>query len=33
MTGDDLIAEYGPQIALPPSELEMAEYEQARERG
>lgn len=33
MTGDDLVAEYGPQIALPPSELEMAEYEQARERG
>ncbi|MET0897974.1 MAG: chromosome segregation protein SMC [Mycobacterium sp.] len=29
----DLIAEYGPQVALPPSELEMAEYEQARERG
>ncbi len=33
MTGDDLVAEYGPQIALPPSELEMAEYEQARARG
>ncbi len=31
--GDDLIAEYGPQVTLPPSELEMAEYEQARERG
>jgi chromosome segregation protein len=29
----DLIAEYGPDIALPPTELEMAEYEQARERG
>ncbi|MGV0834890.1 chromosome segregation protein SMC [Mycolicibacterium thermoresistibile] len=33
MAADDLIAEYGPQVALPPSELEMAEYEQARERG
>ena len=33
MAGDDLIAEYGPQVALPPSDLEMAEYEQARERG
>ncbi|GAB2629750.1 chromosome segregation protein SMC [Prescottella soli] len=30
---DDLIAEYGPDIPLPPSELEIAEYEQARERG
>lgn len=30
---DDLIAEYGPEVPLPPSELEMAEYEQARERG
>ncbi|TQF67124.1 chromosome segregation protein SMC [Rhodococcus spelaei] len=30
---DDLIAEYGPDVPLPPSELEMAEYEQARERG
>lgn len=29
----DLIAEYGPQVPLPPTELEMAEYEQARERG
>ena len=29
----DLIAEYGPEVPLPPSELEMAEYEQARERG
>lgn len=28
----DLIAEYGPQVPLPPTELEMAEYEQARER-
>lgn len=33
MAGDDLIAEYGPQVTLPASELEMAEYEQARERG
>ena len=33
MAGDDLVAEYGPQVALPPSDLEMAEYEQARERG
>ncbi len=33
MATDDLIAEYGPDVALPPSELEMAEYEQARERG
>ncbi len=29
----DLIAEYGPDVPLPPSELEMAEYEQAKERG
>lgn len=33
MPAADLIAEYGPQVALPPSDLEMAEYEQARERG
>jgi len=33
MAGDDLIAEYGPDVTLPPSELEMAEYAQARERG
>ncbi|GGK96482.1 chromosome segregation protein SMC [Nocardia jinanensis] len=30
---DDLIAEYGPGVALPPSELELREYEQAKERG
>ncbi|MFI5718284.1 chromosome segregation protein SMC [Nocardia sp. NPDC051750] len=30
---DDLIAEYGPDIALPPSDLELREYEQAKERG
>ncbi|QZT64142.1 chromosome segregation protein SMC [Mycolicibacterium austroafricanum] len=29
----DLVAEYGPDVPLPPSELEMAEYEQAKERG
>ncbi|WP_176749502.1 AAA family ATPase, partial [Mycolicibacterium grossiae] len=29
----DLVAEYGPQVPLPPTELEMTEYEQARERG
>lgn len=33
MAPDDLVAEYGPDVPLPPSELEMAEYEQARERG
>ncbi|MBV8930577.1 MAG: chromosome segregation protein SMC [Mycobacteriaceae bacterium] len=33
MAADDLVAEYGPQVSLPPSELEVAEYEQARERG
>jgi len=33
MSTTDLIAEYGPDVRLPPSELEMAEYEQARERG
>jgi chromosome segregation protein len=33
MAVDDLIAEYGPDVPLPPSELETAEYEQARERG
>ena len=33
MAGDDLIGEYGPEASLPPSELEMAEYAQARERG
>ena len=33
MAPDDLVAEYGPQVALPPTELEFAEYEQARERG
>jgi chromosome segregation protein len=33
MAAADLIAEYGPDVVLPPSELEMAEYEQAREHG
>jgi chromosome segregation protein len=33
MAAADLIAEYGPDVALAPSELETAEYEQARERG
>ncbi|MGC0363439.1 chromosome segregation protein [Rhodococcus sp. 27YEA15] len=29
----DLITEYGPDVRLPPSALEMEEYEQAKERG
>jgi len=29
----DLVAEYGPDVPLPPTALEMAEYEQAKERG
>jgi chromosome segregation protein len=33
MAPDDLIGEYGPHVALPPTDLEMAEFEQARERG
>jgi chromosome segregation protein len=33
LSATDLVAEYGPQVSLPPSELEVAEYEQARERG
>ncbi len=33
MAPDDLVAEYGPQNPLPPSELEVGEYQQARERG
>jgi chromosome segregation protein len=33
MAADDLVAEYGPEVELPPSELEIAEYEQARDRG
>ncbi|MBT0568354.1 chromosome segregation protein SMC [Williamsia sp. CHRR-6] len=30
---DELLAEYGPDVEMPPTELEMAEYHQARERG
>jgi chromosome segregation protein len=33
MAPDVLVAEYGPDVSLPPTDLEMAEYEQARERG
>ncbi|MEU9804329.1 chromosome segregation protein SMC [Mycobacterium sp. NPDC050853] len=33
MAADDLIAEYGPHVELPPTQQEMDEYEQARERG
>lgn len=33
MAPADLVAEYGPQVPLPPTELELAEFEQARERG
>ncbi|AYJ49398.1 chromosome segregation protein SMC [Rhodococcus sp. P1Y] len=30
---EDLIAEYGPDVTLPPTDLEMSEYEAAKERG
>ncbi|RDI49040.1 chromosome segregation protein SMC [Nocardia mexicana] len=30
---DDLIAEYGPDVPMPPTPLELQEYEQAKERG
>lgn len=30
---DDLVAEYGPHVPLPPTDLEMTEYGQALERG
>jgi chromosome segregation protein len=30
---DDLVAEYGPEVPVPPSAAEIAEYEAARERG
>ncbi|HEU4362148.1 MAG TPA: chromosome segregation protein SMC [Mycobacterium sp.] len=33
MAPADLIAEYGPEVSLPPTELELAEYAQARDRG
>ncbi len=29
----DLVEEYGPHVSLPPTELELTEYEQAKERG
>ncbi|MGC4932566.1 chromosome segregation protein SMC [Gordonia sp. DT30] len=33
MAPDDLIAEYGPDVPMPPSALEVAEYEAAKARG
>ncbi|MTE12960.1 chromosome segregation protein SMC [Nocardia aurantiaca] len=30
---EDLISEYGPDVPMPPTALEMMEYEQARDRG
>ncbi|WP_199439126.1 chromosome segregation protein SMC [Umezawaea beigongshangensis] len=30
---DDLVAEYGPDVPIPPSQTEVAEYEAAKERG
>ncbi|NMD56342.1 MULTISPECIES: chromosome segregation protein SMC [Tsukamurella] len=33
MSPDDLVAEYGPDVLLPASALELEEYEAARERG
>jgi chromosome segregation protein len=33
MAAIDLIAEYGPQVGLPPSQQEIAEYERARDHG
>ncbi|MBP2370117.1 chromosome segregation protein SMC [Pseudonocardia parietis] len=30
---DDLVAEYGPDVPVPPSEADVAEYEAAKERG
>ncbi|MFV0496302.1 chromosome segregation protein SMC [Mycobacterium sp.] len=33
MAPGDLVAEYGPDIPLPPTKSEIAEFEQARERG
>jgi chromosome segregation protein len=33
MAAADLVAEYGPDVPLPPPDLEIAEYEHARERG
>ncbi|ANY08256.1 chromosome segregation protein SMC [Pseudonocardia sp. HH130630-07] len=31
--GDELVAEYGPDVPVPPSEADVAEYEAAKERG
>ncbi len=33
MAPAELVAEYGPDVPLPPAELELAEFEQTRERG
>ncbi|QRY63794.1 chromosome segregation protein SMC [Gordonia sp. PDNC005] len=33
MAPDDLVAEYGPDVPMPPSDLEMREYEDAKARG
>jgi chromosome segregation protein len=33
MSVDDVVAEYGPDVPVPPSALEMAEYAAARDRG
>nr|WP_212763205.1 chromosome segregation protein SMC [Gordonia araii] len=33
ITPEDLIAEYGPEVPMPPSSLEIAEYEEAKARG
>ncbi|MFZ2509747.1 MAG: AAA family ATPase, partial [Gordonia sp. (in: high G+C Gram-positive bacteria)] len=33
MNADDLVAEYGPDVAMPPSELELREYADAKARG
>lgn len=33
MAPDELIAEYGPDVPMPPSALEMQEYEEAKARG
>ena len=30
---DDLVAEYGPDVPMPPSDLELREYEEAKARG
>ncbi|MFT3714886.1 MAG: chromosome segregation protein SMC [Gordonia sp. (in: high G+C Gram-positive bacteria)] len=33
MAPDDLVAEYGPDVPMPPSDLEQREYEEAKARG